>query len=86
MAILDTTIDQYNHIIMIQFVSHSMHTSLLFVSVHHNMSSSFMTKFGYLYILPLTLTYCLKKNGDISGGGLVGCGLSNEPLTLADSS
>ena len=29
-----------------------------------------------------TLTYCLKKNGDISGGEWLGWGLSNVPLTL----
>ena len=31
--------------------------------------------------VPLTLTYCLRKKGDMSGGGCVECGFSNDPPT-----
>ena len=42
-------------------------------------SDGLQNRSNLLTMLAPTLTYCLRKNGDMSGGGLDGWGLSNDP-------
>ena len=62
----------------------------VYVSVSVSLSVSICASVGAFvpiyYRNILTLTYWRRKNGDISGGEWLGCGLSNFPLTLPSPS
>ena len=51
-----------------------------FIGLYYQDHTKYLSLDKTIFLLTeRTLTYCLKKNGDMSGGGLVGWGFSNAP-------